>query len=56
MKRYVVLSKIGFFNATAVREFDDVYDAMEYQALMQKSEDNERVTYFVAEVKLLPSA
>lgn len=56
MKKYVVLSKIGFFNATVIREFDNENDAMEYQALMQKSEDNERITYFTAEVKLLPSA
>ena len=56
MKKFIVLSKVGFFNATVVREFDNENDAMEYQALMQKSEDSDRVTYFVAEVKLLPGA
>ena len=55
MKKFIVLSKIGFFNATVVREFDNEDDAAEYQALMQRSEDNERVTYFIAEVRLLPS-
>ena len=50
MKQFVVLQKIGVFSATVVREFDNKGNAQQYCELMQTSEDNERVKYYVAEI------
>ena len=51
MKKFAVLQKIGIFNATVIREFDNVDDAKDYAKLMRKSEDNERIGYFIAEIR-----
>ena len=50
MKQFIVLSKIGFFNGTVVRDFDNEADAREYAQLMRKSENSEHITYFVAKI------
>lgn len=50
MKKYVVLRKIGIFNADAVRSFDDQKDAYDYANLMSKSETSDRTKYSVAEI------
>lgn len=48
MKQYAVLRKIGAFNASVVREFDDKESATEFASLLAKSEDKEFTKYFVA--------
>lgn len=49
MKKFAVLQKIGVFNATVVREFDNKEDAESFRTLMQRSEENERIEYFTIE-------
>ena len=48
MKKFAVLQKIGVFNATVVREFDNEGDAIDFARLMESSEDNQRIKYYVA--------
>lgn len=49
MKKFAVLQKIGNFNATVVREFDNSEDAESFRALLCRSEENERITYATVE-------
>lgn len=45
MKKFAVLKKVGTFGAEVEREFDDIDDALSFEVLMAKTEDNERVSY-----------
>ena len=49
MKKFAVLRKIGIFNATVVREFDNKEDAESFRTLMCRTEENERIEYFTIE-------
>lgn len=48
MKKFAVLQKIGAFSATVVREFDNEGDAIDFARLMESSEDNQSIKYYVA--------
>lgn len=48
MKKFAVLQKVGNFNASVVREFDNEGDAIDFARLMESSEDNESIKYYVA--------
>ena len=48
MKKFAVLQKIGAFNARVVREFDNEGDAIDFASLMESSEDNQSIKYYVA--------
>lgn len=45
MKKFAVLKKIGSFPATVEREFDDIDDALNFEVLMNKTEDNKHISY-----------
>ena len=49
MKKFAVLKKIGNFNATVEREFDNIDDARMFKNLLATSE-SKGWEYFVAEV------
>lgn len=48
MKKFAVLQKIGDFNARVVREFDNESDAIDFARLMESSEDNASIKFYVA--------
>lgn len=48
MKKYLVLKKIGDYNASVIREFEEQSDAAKYCELMQNSEDSPYIAYYVA--------
>lgn len=48
MKKFAVLQKIGAFSARVVREFDNEGDAIDFARLMESSEDNKSIKYYVA--------
>jgi hypothetical protein len=48
MKKFAVLQKIGAFSATVIREFDNEGDAIDFARLMESSEDNKSIKYYVA--------
>lgn len=50
MKKYMVLRKIGIFNAEEVRQFDNLDDARMFRNLLNTSEENERIQYNIVEV------
>lgn len=50
MKKYMVLRKIGIFNAEEVRQFDNLDDARMFRNLLNASEEYERTQYFIVEV------
>lgn len=50
MKKYMVLRKIGIFNAEEVRQFDNLDDARMFRNLLSSSEENERIQYNIVEV------
>ena len=52
MKKFAVLKKIGDFDASVVREFDDKqpYTAMNFATALQDSEDKPYIEYAVAEI------
>lgn len=50
MKKYAVLQKIGSFNATVEREFDELKTAVAFAAILTASEEHARTTYYVAEI------
>ena len=50
MKKYIVLRKIGIFNAEEVRQFDNLDDARMFRNLLNTSEEYERTQYFIVEV------
>ena len=52
MKKFAVLRKIGIFNATVVREFNEKGPqlALDFARALALSEDNEQIEYAVAEV------
>ena len=50
MKKYMVLRKIGIFNAEEVRQFDNLDDARMFRNLLSSSEENERILYNIVEV------
>lgn len=51
MKQFAVLKKIGDFNASVVREFDNEEDAIQFANLLQGSEEKDYITYHVAHVQ-----
>ena len=50
MKKYMVIKKIGSFNADEVRQFDNLDDARQFRNLLALSEEYERCNYYVVEV------
>ena len=44
---YIVLKKIGIFNAEEVRRFNDENDAKQFAKLLRSSEPNSRIEYSV---------
>lgn len=56
MKKFAVLQKIGAFSATVIREFDNEGDAIDFARLMESSEDNKSIKYYVAGVNGIFSA
>lgn len=50
MKKFIVLSKIGIFNASEIRRFERLDDAQEYCRLCELSDDSKHTTYFIAEI------
>lgn len=50
MKKYMVLRKIGIFNAEEVRQFDNLDDARMFRNLLNTSEENESIQYNIVEV------
>lgn len=50
MKKYMILRKIGIFNAEEVRQFDNLDDARMFRNLLSSSEENERIQYNIVEV------
>lgn len=50
MKKYMVLRKIGIFNAEEVRQFDNLDDARMFRNLLNTSEDCKHVEFIVVEV------
>lgn len=50
MKKYAVLRKIGSFNASVEREFDDFETAVAFAAILTASEEHNHTTYHVAEI------
>lgn len=50
MKKYMVIKKIGSFNADEVRQFDNLDDARQFKNLLASSEDYKKCNYYVVEV------
>lgn len=50
MKKYMILKKVGIFNADEVRQFDNLDDARMFRNLLNASEEYERTQYFIVEV------
>lgn len=50
MKKYQVLKKIGTWDATVEREFDEEDDARLFMALLQKGETNKSVKLYVSKI------
>lgn len=52
MKQFAVLKKIGDFDATVVREFDDKqpWVALAFANALQDTEEKSYIKYYVAEV------
>ena len=50
MKKYMILKKVGIFNADEVRQFDNLDDARMFRNLLNTSEEYERTQYFIVEV------
>ena len=50
MKKYMILKKVGIFNADEVRQFDNLDDARMFRNLLNASEEYERTQSFIVEV------
>ena len=50
MKKYIVLTKIGNFSASEVRQFDNLEDARAFRDLLNLSNDSPYTAYYIVEV------
>ena len=52
MKKFIVLRKCGTFGMSEERSFEEIDDAVAFAGLLNKSNENEYVTFHIAQ--LLP--